>query len=70
MKFDLVNILALLIFSSAGLIYIKYGKTSGEMRFVVAGVLLLVYGYFTPSIAWSIILGAIFAVSPFVRRLW
>ena len=70
MKFDLMLILVLLIFSSVGLVYLNYGRKLGELRYVLTGIMLLLYGYFTPSLAWAVGLGVLLAVLPYVRLFW
>ena len=68
MNFDVPNIVVMLIFSGIGFVYLSYGRKLGEFDFIISGVLLMVYSYFTPSVLWTVIVGAIITAIPYIRR--
>jgi len=53
-----------LAFSGLGLVYFKYGKTTGNTPMVISGVLLLLYPYFVSNTTYIIIVGLILAALP------
>ena len=58
------GIAAAVVFSGIGLIYVKYGKTTGNTAMMVCGVLLLGYSYFCSNTAYLIAAGAGLALWP------
>jgi len=53
-----------LIFSGLGLIYVKYGKSTGNITMIVSGVLLLGYPYFFSDTTQLVLIGAFLAAFP------
>jgi hypothetical protein len=68
MDFDVPNLIAALVFGCLGLMYLKHAKKAIAMRFAITGILLVVFGYFTPSVAWTIGIGVVLALTPFVMN--
>ena len=68
MTFDAPNIICALIFSAVGLGYFRYGKKQAEPRMMIIGLGLMVYSYFTPTIAWNVIAGAALSALPLVWK--
>ncbi len=46
--------------------YLKHGKRVAEMKFAICGMLLIIFGYFTPNIWWTIGIGILLCAGPFV----
>lgn len=65
MDFDVPNLIASVLFSLIGFMYLKHGKKAVEMKFAISGILLVVFGYFTPSVPWTVGVGIILCASPF-----
>ena len=55
-----------LIISSIGFGYYIYGKKNQSFVFLVPGVILMFYSYFTDSILTSGLIGIILGILPFV----
>ena len=55
-----------LLLSSIGLGYFIYGRNSKRFVFLIPGVILMVYSYFTDSIVLSLIIGIILLVAPWI----
>lgn len=55
-----------LVFSLIGFFYLKHGKRVVDMKFAIAGILLVIFGYFTPTIAWTIGVGVLLCAAPFI----
>lgn len=56
------------MFSLVGFLYLKQGKKNAEMKYAIAGILLVVFGYFTPSVAWTIGIGILLSAAPFLIK--
>lgn len=61
-----ISIFLGMIISTIGLAYFIYGKKTEEYIYLIAGMVLMVYPYFIRSTAWTIILGTIFCIGPFI----
>jgi hypothetical protein len=48
-----------------GTAYTVYGKKSPNISFLVFGIILIVYPYFTSGTIITIVLGIIFMIAPF-----
>jgi len=55
-----------LLISSIGLGYFIYGRKSQRFVFLIPGVVMMVYSYFTDSLILSIIIGVILLVFPWI----
>jgi predicted phage tail protein len=62
------NILVVVLFSLVGLAAFRYGRKNGETSPLVLGVLLMVYGYFTPNVWLSLLVGGLLTALLFYRR--
>lgn len=60
------SILASVIFSLVGLVYLKQGKASGDGGKMVCGAALLVFPYFVSGALWIVLIGAALTAYPFV----
>jgi hypothetical protein len=62
------NIFVVVLFSLVGLAAFRYGRKSGETSPLVLGVLLMVYGYFTPNVWLSLLVGGLLTALIFYRQ--
>jgi hypothetical protein len=58
MSFDPIWLFISLIPSGIGFVLFVYGKKQGRWPQLAAGLLLMVYPYFTPSLVWLVATGA------------
>ena len=59
------------IISTIGFAYFIYGKKTVEALYIVFGLLLMIYPYFTQNFNLSVFLGIVFLAAPFlVKRLF
>ena len=58
MHLDAGWLFASLIVSSVGFILLHYGRKMARLPHVLAGVALLIYPYFVPGVAATLIIGA------------
>lgn len=56
-----------ILISSIGLGYFVYGKKQSDFHFLIAGLILIVYPYFTKGI-FIIIVGVLLLLAPFVFK--
>jgi hypothetical protein len=49
-----------------GAAYFVYGKRQSKFSPMISGVLLCVYPYFTDSMLWLCVIGAVLLAAPFV----
>jgi len=49
-----------------GMAYFVYGKRQSKAVPMIAGALLCIYPYFSDSVTWLCVVGALLAVAPFV----
>jgi hypothetical protein len=66
MSFDPKTLLLAFIFSIFGMAYLSFGKKRQEMRFVISGILLMVFTYFVDSTQWTVVWGVGLLASPFL----
>ncbi len=62
------SILASIIFSLVGLVYLKQGKADGDAVKLVCALALLVFPYFVGGVIWVVLIGAALTALPFVAR--
>ena len=62
------TLLASLVFSMVGLVYLKQGKNEGDVTRMVCGAALLVYSYFVPGALLVVAVGALLTALPFILR--
>jgi hypothetical protein len=62
MDFDPTGFIVSLIPSGAGFVLLVYGKKQQRWPHMVAGLLLMVYPYFTTDLVWLIAIGAAIGV--------
>ena len=56
------------IMSLIGFAYLAYGKKIVDVLFMVVGLLLMIYPYFTRDIVPSVIIGVLLVIAPFVLK--
>jgi len=62
-----VNSLVVGIVAGAiGMAYFIYGKRQARFAPMLAGVLLCIYPYFTDSLLWLCLIGAVLVAAPFL----
>jgi len=62
-----VNSFVIGIFAGAiGMGYFIYGKRQAKFAPMIAGVLLCIYPYFSESLLWLSVIGALLLVAPFL----
>lgn len=59
MQFDASSIIAGLFVSSVGFVLFKYGRKQQRPPQMVGGLLLMVFPYFIPSVAWMLAVGTL-----------
>jgi len=62
------GLLASLVFSMVGLVYLKQGKNEGDVTRMVCGVALLAYSYFVPGVFLVVVVGALLTALPFMLK--
>ncbi len=62
------SLLASLVFSMVGLVYLKQGKTEGDVTRMVCGAALLIYSYFIPGALLVIAAGGLLTALPFILK--
>ena len=72
MSFDPTWLFASLILGGVGFVLFVYGKKQGRWPHLAAGLLLMVYPYFTPGLISLVATGAtiVFVLWYAVRRGW
>jgi hypothetical protein len=68
MDLSLPNILASLVGSGVGYVYVSYGRSESDWPLVSAGVALMTYSYFVSSLLWIVVVGVAIAAAPFACR--
>ena len=58
------GIMASLLFGGIGFVYLKYGKTTGNVPMMVCGVGMMVYPYFFSSTLFIVLIGIGLAALP------
>jgi hypothetical protein len=64
---SLGNILVVVFFSLVGFAAFRYGKKDGEVRPMLLGAALMVYGYFVSNVWLSLLVGVVLTALIFVR---
>jgi hypothetical protein len=64
---SLGNILVVVFFSLVGFAAFRYGKKDGEVRPMLIGAALMVYGYFVSNVWLSLLVGVVLTALIFVR---
>ena len=72
MTLDPTWLFASLITSGIGLVLFAYGRKQQRSPHLVAGVLFMVYPYFTPGLPWLLAVGALIGLASWgaVRQGW
>ncbi len=65
---SLGNILVVVFFSLVGFAAFRYGKKDGEVRPMLLGVALMVYGYFVSNVWLSLLVGCVLTALIFFPR--
>ena len=65
---DSANLFLALFMSVMGAAYFVYGKKRPAPSFMVAGILMSFFGYFTDSLWLTMLISAILCVAPFFIR--
>jgi len=63
MSFDPTWLFVSLIPGGLGFILFVYGKKEARVPYIVAGLLLMVYPYFTDSLGWLVAVGALIVLA-------
>lgn len=67
---DPKNLLAMFLFSGIGYIYFSFGRRQARPKVMLCGIALMGYSYFTSTVGWTVGVGVLFSVAPFVLRWW
>lgn len=62
---DANTIMLSILFGAIGTGMFMYGRKQVDLRFVIAGVVLMIFPYFTPGVLSETIVGAIVTACPF-----
>jgi hypothetical protein len=62
------HILATLVGSGVGYVYLSYGRSEADWPLAASGLALMTYGFFLRSLLGIVVVGAAIAVAPFVCR--
>jgi hypothetical protein len=57
-----------LVAGAFGMVYLAYGKKQAKLTYVICGVLLIAYPYFTDNIWILLVVGLALAVAPWVLK--
>jgi hypothetical protein len=68
MDLSLPNIMANLVGSGVGYVYLSYGRSEADWPLAASGLALMTYGFFFTSLLWIVVVGAAIAVAPFACR--
>jgi hypothetical protein len=67
-QFDMNSIIAMLIFSTIGIIYYRKGKANNDLIMRLCGFILFLYGYFIYEFIYLLIIGVFLTLIPFISR--
>jgi len=67
---DMNAIIAMLIFSTIGIIYYRKGKRENDTLMSICGIVLFLYGYFVYQLIYLLIIGIILTIVPQIRRFF
>jgi hypothetical protein len=59
MSFDATSLLVSLLISSIGFVLLSYGRKMSRPPQLIAGLLLLMYPYFVPSVTVMLVIAAV-----------
>jgi hypothetical protein len=65
---DSTSLIVSFVFGMAGMGFLMYGKSSGSLVPVAAGVLLMVCPYFIPNVIVMLIVCTALMIAPFLLR--
>jgi len=68
MDTDVLNLFLIIFFSAAGLGYFVYGKRQKQASALLAGLLLMIYPYFTSGTVGIVAVGLLLMAGPFIAR--
>ncbi len=63
---DVWSILAAVVFSTVGLVYVKQAKANADVTRLLCGLALLAFPYFVGGALWIALVGAALTALPFV----
>jgi hypothetical protein len=67
-QFDMNSIIAMLIFSTIGIIYYRKGKANNDLIMRLCGFILFLYGYFVYEFVYLLIIGVLLIVIPIISK--
>jgi hypothetical protein len=62
------NVLVVIVFSLVGFAAFRYGKKNAEVRPMVLGAALMVYGYFISNALLSLLVGGVLTALLFLKQ--
>ncbi len=68
--FDAGTLLLSLVASGVGLAFFTYGRRAQRIPQVVAGLLLMIYPYFTPTSTQTMVVGGVIGVGLWLALWW
>jgi hypothetical protein len=68
MDLNPLQILAALVGSALGYVYLSYGRSQEDWPLVASGIALMAYSFFVTSLLWLVVVGVAIAVAPFGYR--
>jgi hypothetical protein len=68
MDLSLPHIMATLVGSGVGYVYLSYGRSEADWPLAASGLALMTYSFFFTSLLWIVVVGAAIAVAPFACR--
>ena len=68
LNFSLPGIMAMLVGSAVGYIYLSWGRSQSDYPLAASGLALMTYSYFITSLFWLVAVGVAIAVAPFAWR--
>jgi uncharacterized membrane protein len=68
LNFSLPSIMAMLVGSAVGYIYLSWGRSQSDYPLAASGLALMTYSYFITSMFWLVAVGVAIAVAPFAWR--
>src|SRR4051794_19007125 len=68
LDFSQPSIIAMLVGSSVGYIYLSWGRSQSDYPLAASGLALMTYSYFITSMVWLVAVGVAIAVAPFAWR--
>ena len=67
---DGYSILVAGLFGAVGTGFFMYGKKQMDYKFLISGIILLVYPYFVSDAMNSLLIGSIITIAPFILNAW